>query len=112
MAYHIRVAGAARSWCQEDDGMKERVYSYSLINDDLVIYELKKINDTRYKDGVMFTFRCMSADGVTLFAIENSHGKSHIHLKGRKEDVDWDWQTALWKFKEMLAEHEKKIRQR
>ena len=114
MVWHTiyRRPEAARSWCQEDDGMKERNYSYSLINDDLVIYELKKVNDTKYKDGVMYTFRCMSADGDTLFAVENSHGKPHIHLKGRKEDVDWDWQTSLWKFKEMLVEHEKRIRQR
>ena len=90
--------------------MRERSFQYELDNGDKVICEMKKVKDSRYKEGVMYTFRCMSADDVTLFAIENSHGKPHIHLKGRKEDVDWDWKTAYWKFDEMLREHKRNLR--
>ena len=100
---------AARSWCQEDDAMRERSFKYEFNNGDKVICEMKNVKDARYKDGVMYTFRCMSADGDTLFAVENSHGQPHIHLKGRKEGMDWDWKTAYWKFYEMLQEHKKKL---
>jgi hypothetical protein len=91
--------------------MKEKHVQYALRNHDLVIIEIKPVDDPRYADGVMFTFRCMSADGKTLFAIENSHGKPHMHLKERKEDVDWGWETAYMKFEEMIAEHKRRIGQ-
>lgn len=99
---------AARSWCQKDGGMKEKYVQYALRNDDLIIIEIKPVDDPKYKEGVMYTFRCMSASGETLFAIENSHGQPHIHLKGRKEDTNWGWKTAYGKFDEMVAEHKKR----
>lgn len=80
-----------------------------LPNGDLVIIEIVDVGDSKYQDGIMFTFRCMSESGETLFAIENSHGKPHIHLKNRKEDVDWSWKVALAKFDEMVKEHRKRI---
>ncbi len=89
--------------------MREKSYKYSLDNDDLVIIETKKVHDSKYNGGIMFTFRCMSADGALLFAIENSHGQPHIHWRDRKENVNYDWRTALQKFDEMLNEHKRKI---
>lgn len=80
-----------------------------LPNGDLVIIEIVDVGDSKCQDGIMFTFRCMSESGETLFAVENSHGKPHIHLKNRKEDVDWSWKVALAKFDEMIKEHRKKI---
>ncbi len=92
-------------------GMKEKIYKYPLDNNDLVIYEIREVNDSKYKDGIMYTLHCMSADGKTLFAIENSHGKPHIHWRGRKEDADYGWKTAIQKFEEMLKEHKRKTGQ-
>ena len=96
---------------QKDDGMRERSFQYELDNGDRVICEMKRVRDSRYKEGVMYTFRCMSADGRTLFAVENSHGKPHIHWRDRKEDVDWGWETAYMKFDKMLREHKSRIGQ-
>ncbi len=89
--------------------MKERSSQYALRNDDIVIMEIRKVDDTKYQGGIMYTFRCMSANGETLFAIENSHGKPHIHYQHRKESVEYDWKTAWDKFDEMVQEHKKKI---
>lgn len=91
--------------------MRERSYQYELGNGDKVICEMRKVNDARYKEGVMYTFRCMSASGRTLFAVENSHGKPHIHWREKKEEVDWDCDTAYVKFDEMLREHKQKTNQ-
>ena len=91
--------------------MKEKIYGYQLGNGDFVIVEVRKVNDSRYKEGIMYTLRCMSADGQTLFAIENSHGQPHIHWRDRKEDVEYGWKTAILKFEEMLKEHKRKIGQ-
>ncbi len=91
--------------------MHERRYQYSLINGDLVIYDVRKVNDPRYNDGIMYTFRCMSVEGKTLFAIENSHGQTHIHWREKKETAGYDWETAVMKFEEMLDEHKRKIGQ-
>jgi hypothetical protein len=92
--------------------MKEKSYQYALNNDDLVIVEIKIVGDPKYNEGVMFTFRCMSSSGETLFAIENSHGKPHMHLGKRKQEAPSGWEAALHKFSEMLREHKKKIGQR
>lgn len=108
MVWHTTYALRAEL-VPEDEWMRERSFQYEFSNGDKVICEMKNVDDDRYKEGVMFTFRCMSADGKTLFAIENSHGKPHIHWRDRKEDVDWDWRTAYWKFHEMLDEHKKRF---
>ena len=80
-----------------------------LPNGDRVILEILKVDNPAYKDGVIYTFRCISENGETLFAVENSHGKPHIHLKDRKVETDWDWEQALAKFDEMVREHSKRI---
>lgn len=89
--------------------MKERCFQYALRNDDIVIVEIKKVYDSKYQDGIMYTFRCMSSNGETLFAIENSHGRPHIHYRHTKESADYDWKTAWDKFDEMVREHKRKI---
>jgi len=89
--------------------VKEKHYQYSLDNGDLVIIDVRLVPDSKYRGGVMFTFRCMSQKGETRFAVENSHGEPHIHAKGRKEPLDCDWKAAHRKFDEMLGEHIRKI---
>ncbi len=84
-------------------------YERLLPNGDRVMVEAIKVNNPAFKDGIIYTFRCISESGETLFAVENSHGKPHIHLKERKFDTDWDWETALAKFDEMVKEHWKRI---
>ena|SRR3989338_6596821 len=111
MAYHIRLGKPGWSWSGRIVRMRERTFKYSLRNNDLVICEVRCVKGTKYEGGVMFTFRCMSSDGKTLFAIENSHGQPHIHLGGRRESVEYDWKTAYWKFDQMLREHKRKIGQ-
>jgi hypothetical protein len=96
----------------EVERMKEKHVEYALWNNDKAIIEIRKVKDPKYAEGVIFTFRCMSSEGKTLFAIENSHGQPHLHWRNRKEDVDWDWKTAYMKFDEMMDEHMKKIGQR
>ena len=83
-------------------------YERLLPNGDRVMVEAIKVNNPAFKDGIIYTFRCMSESGETLFAMENSHGKPHIHLKERKFDTDLDWEQALAKFDEMVREHRKK----
>ena len=87
-----------------------RKYEKWLMNGDRVIVEILKVDDPKFKDGIIYTFRCMSEDGRTVFAIENTHGQPHIHLRTKKENVDYDWKTAYLKFEEMMDEREKKIR--
>ena len=75
-----------------------------LSNGDRAIIEVIDVNDPKYEDGVMYTFRCLSENGETLFAVENSHGVPHVHLKGRKFETNWGWKIAFEKFDEMLRE--------
>ena len=89
-----------------------RKYEKWLSNGDRVIVEAIDVGNPMYKDGIMYTFRCIDENDETLFAIENSHGKPHIHMKGRKIDVDWDWEKALAEFDKWVREHEKKILQK
>lgn len=84
-------------------------HEYWLPNRDRVIVEVIDVGNPAYKDGIMYTFRCMKEDGEQLFAVENSHGRPHIHRKGRKEFVDYDWKAAFAAFDGMLKEHVKKI---
>lgn len=87
-----------------------RKYERWLVNGDRVIVEILKVGDPKFKDGIVYTFRCMGEDGNVVFAIENSHGKPHIHKRDRKENVDYDWKTAYLKFEEMVDEREKRVR--
>ncbi len=84
-------------------------YERWLPNGDRILVEAFKVNNPLYKYGVVYTFRCISENDETLFAVENSHGKPHIHLKERKIETDWDWEYALAKFDEMVREHERKL---
>ena len=86
-----------------------RKYEKWLQNKDRVIVEVLDVGNPVYEGGIMFTFRCMSEAGQQLFAIENSHGQPHLHLKGRKENMDCGWKAALAKFEEMVSEHKRKI---
>jgi hypothetical protein len=88
-----------------------RKYERWLENGDRVIVEILKVDSQKYRDGVIYTFRCIGKDRKTVFAIENSHGKPYIHKGERKEDVDFDWKTAYLKFEEMVDEREKRIRE-
>jgi len=86
-----------------------RKYESWLMNGDRITVEMLKVDNPKFKDGVIYTFRCMGMDGELAFAIENSHGQPHIHLRDRKENLDYDWKTAILKFEEMVTEREKKI---
>jgi hypothetical protein len=88
-----------------------RKYERWLENGDRVIVDILKVDSPKYRDGIIYTFRCMGKDGQTVFAIENSHGRPHIHRKGGKEDVDCDWKTAYLKFEEMVDERDKRIKE-
>ena len=88
-----------------------RKYERWLENGDKVIVEILKVDSPKYRDGVIYTFRCMGDDGQLVFAIENSHGQPHIHVRGRKENVDYDWKIAYLKFEEMVDERELKIKE-
>ncbi len=86
-----------------------RKYEKWLANKDRVVIEVLEVDNPIYKDGIMYTFRCMTKGGEHLFAIENSHGSPHIHRGAKRENVDYDWKTAIMKFEEMVREHKEKI---
>ncbi|MCX6771406.1 MAG: hypothetical protein NTX79_05105 [Candidatus Micrarchaeota archaeon] len=88
-----------------------RKYERWLDNGDKVIVEILKVGNPKYKDGIIYTFRCMGKDGEVVFAIENSHGQPHIHRREKKESVDYGWKTAYLKFEEMVDERERKIKE-
>jgi hypothetical protein len=88
-----------------------RKYERWLMNNDRVIVEILKVDNPKFKDGIIYTFRCMDEDGQIIFAIENSHGQPHIHLRTKKVNVDYDWKTAYLKFENMVDEREKKIKE-
>jgi len=94
----------------EDEWMHKVLKKYEkwLPNGDRIIVEVVEVGNPIYKDGIMYTFRCIAENGETLFAAENSHGKPHIHSKGKKTDVDWNWRQALEEFDKWVHEHEKK----
>ncbi|MCX6771042.1 MAG: hypothetical protein NTX79_03230 [Candidatus Micrarchaeota archaeon] len=96
----------SRSWLQKDDALKKLLknYEYYVPSGERIIVEVLEVDDPKYKDGIMYTFRCLSSDDKTLFAVENSHGKPHVHLRGKKTDVDYDWKAAYAKFQGMLSE--------
>lgn len=80
-------------------------YAILLSNGDREFFEVVKIVGSKYRDGIMYTFRYICEDGTTEFAIENSHGAPHIHKKERKIDVDYDWKAAIREFEQMCSEH-------
>ena len=84
-------------------------HEYWLENGERIIVEVLDVGDPKYDGGIMYTFRCMSGDGKTLFAVENSHGKPHVHLKGKKVEADYNWRQAYDKFDELKTEFERKI---
>jgi len=84
-------------------------YNRLLDNGDLIIAEVIRVGDMKYKDGIMYTFRCIDSDGNTRFAIENGHERPHIHIGEKKETVDYDWKAAWAKFKRLQSEHEQKM---
>jgi len=96
----------------EVDGMHKILKKYEkwLSNGDRIIVEIIDTGNMKYRDGIMYTFRCLDENGETLFAVENSHGKPHIHLKGRAISMDFEnWKMALARFDEMLEEHKKRM---
>jgi hypothetical protein len=102
---------AFRRWLEKGGKMgarKKKVilkkYERYLPNGDRAIVEVIDVDDWKYEDGIMYTFRCISWKGETLFAVENSHGKPHVHLKGKKEGTNWNWKVAFQKFDQMLRE--------
>lgn len=94
------MTGRAKIW---------KKWEYWLEDGSRAIMEVLKVDDKRYEDGMRFSYRLLSADGETLFAIENEHGKPHIHRKNRKDDLDCDWETGMRKFKEMVRGHAIKL---
>lgn len=114
MAWHTiyRQGESAWSWCQEDGMMHVIMKKYEkwLPNGNRIIVEIINVGDAKYRDGIMYTFRCIDENKETVFAVENSHGKPHIHAKGRAIEVDFEnWKMALAKFDEMLGEHKKLV---
>jgi len=87
----------------------KKKYAHTLSNGDLVIAEVVDVGDMKYKDGVMYSFRCIDLDGNTLFAIENGHEQAHVHMGKKKDIVDYDWKTARDEFECLLKEHKRKI---
>ncbi len=83
-------------------------YEYWLGNGDRVLVEVIDVGDPKYEGGIMYTFRCVASDGETLFAVENSHGTPHIHMKGEKFETTYNWKQALKKFSELKLDHERK----
>ena len=82
-------------------------------NWDKKIVEILDVEDEKYRNGLMYTFRYLKYDEgakkySTLFAIENNHGIPHIHRNGKKEFVDFDWKTAWAEFDRMVAEYRKR----
>ncbi|MFA6489119.1 MAG: hypothetical protein WCT52_00385 [Candidatus Micrarchaeia archaeon] len=84
-------------------------HEYWLPNRDRVIVEVLDVGNPLYKDGIMYTFRCMDDAGLQLFAIENSHGQPHVHRGAKKEIVDYGWKTAIMEFDNMVKAHREKI---
>ncbi|GEM_PF-1046347 len=102
----IRLELVAESdWVAKRRKVIIKKYERPLPDGGIAIVEIIDIGDPKYRDGIMYTFRCMSEDGKMLFAVENSHGKPHIHWRNKKEYVDLDWKAAFLKFDEMLEEH-------
>lgn len=86
-------------------------YEYQPDGGESVFAEVVYLGDSKYADGIMYTFRCIDAGGNTLFAIENGHEQPHMHLKGRKIQVDYDWETAQTVFRGMIREYAQKIKE-
>jgi hypothetical protein len=84
-------------------------YERYLPNGDKAVVEVIWVDDPKYADGIIYTFRCISECGEQLFAVENSHGTPHVHLKGKKMETNWGWKVAFEKFDEMLQERTRKV---
>lgn len=87
-------------------------YDKIFSNLDKMSVEVLWVKDELYKDGIMFTYRYLAYDDATgkyetAFAIENGHGKSHVHLKNKKEEIDVDWKRGLLMFEQMVKEYRK-----
>ena len=91
-----------------------RDFNFEQPNNDKIIVQAIRLNDARYKDGVMYTFRYLrriESTGTyeTAFAVENCHGQPHMHIGEETYEVDYDWKQAFAKFDELKSEYEKKI---
>ena len=76
MVWHTNYGSdeKSRSWLQQDDAMRKYLknYEYYFPSGERIIVEVLEVGDPKYKDGIMYTFRCLSTDDKTLFALENS----------------------------------------
>ncbi|OIO21190.1 hypothetical protein AUJ17_02530 [Candidatus Micrarchaeota archaeon CG1_02_47_40] len=89
-----------------------RQYKKQYPNTDRKIVEVMKVDDARYADGIIYTFRYLRYEAKkeeyeTAFAIENSHGQPHIHRENKREDVDFDWKKAMSEFERMVKGYRK-----
>ncbi|MFH1095797.1 MAG: hypothetical protein V1728_06280 [Candidatus Micrarchaeota archaeon] len=79
---------------------------------DLEVTEVISTGDQKYADGIKYSLFYLQQNPATgrysrLFGIDNSHGEAHIHLKGKKVAVDYDWKAVMEKFDEMARAHRK-----
>ena len=72
------------------------------------IIEVLEVEDERFADGMRFTYRLLSPEGKTMFAIENEHGTPHMHRGERKTNLECDWEGGLKQFQELVREYEKR----
>ena len=62
---------------------------YWILGGSRAIIEVLEVDDPRFTEGLRFTYRLLASDGETVLAIENEHGSSHMHRRGRKTGLDF-----------------------
>ena len=91
-------------------GKCEKIQDRTLVlaNGAVTLIQIFKVDDSRYPDGFSFTYRLMSAERKLLFAVENSHGRSHTHKGPRKEYSEFDWKQGLEMFSAEVREYKRR----
>ncbi len=80
---------------------------------DQKVVDVVQLNEPKYMDGIKYDFTYLkyvesSGEHVRILAVDNSHGRPHVHRAGREKEVDWDWEQAFNEFEKMVKEYRKR----
>ena len=95
--------------------MRNVIARYRFVYPDLdkKVVDVIQLEDLKYSDGIKYDFTYLkyvesSGEHVRMLAVDNSHGKPHVHCAGREKDVDWNWTQAFNEFEKMIEEYRKR----
>ena len=87
-------------------------YRFIYPDSDQKVVDVIWVGDAKYPDGIKYDFTYLkyaesSGEYARVLAVDNSHGKPHMHYAGLEKEVDWNWKQSFNDFKKMVSEYRK-----